>query len=353
MWVSVVLILSMFVSRVAPPHLESNEQPSLAIRTNNEAFNALNSYLSGGEDFNRSLDQELATLRPNSQRENVLMACAEREGTVHAQKDETDLKFRGFAQLSFPLLSDTHVAHAVFNYVDDFAPEVFDSLLTATKDEMSQRQRTTLYVQMNIALDGLETDPRCELLRGAGFELGVVEQASELDLALAQDPEIPAGLRPVYFAGWMPPEEHIKSFLRIMEMSWEDVPATDEAEPQVWTREMIEELHAENARSTKDIANALLVDAEGIAAYSCATIDHDHPEAVSQQITFVHRRARGQGLGMLIKQVLYREVKDRFPDARRIVTFNALDNERMLAINEKLGLRPKFRETSWKLVING
>ena len=205
---------------------------------------------------------------------------------------------------------------------------------------------------MNISTDGLETDPRCTLLRDAGFELGLVEQASELDLALVTDPVLPEGLKSVYFDGWMPPEEHIESFLRVMEKGWADVPSAEELEPQTWTRDMIEELHELNAKSTKSIANALLVDSEGIAAYSCATLEPDRLELVSQQFTFVDRRVRGHGLGMLIKKVLYRELKDRYPALKRVTTYNALNNERMLAVNEKLGLQPKFHQTTWKLALS-
>ena len=342
----------MHIISIAPPHLDTNEQASLAMRVNTEAHNALNEYLTGGTDFSVTVEQDINGLRANSQRENILLACTERPGELRAQDDETDLGFRGFAPVSFPLQSETHAVFAHFNYVDDFAPEVFETLLDGLKAAMADRNRTTLHVFMNITPIGLDDDPRCDLLRRAGFELGLVEQASELDLALAADPEVPAGLTPIYFEGYIPPEEHIDSFLDIMEISEADVPATDQPEPRTWTREMLEEAQEHHARLDTTAANALLVDGEGIVAFSYANLDPSIPEVVEQALTVVHRRARGKGLGMLIKQVLYRELKDRYPALKRVTTYNALNNERMLAVNEKLGLQPKFHQTTWKLALS-
>ncbi|MDU3175656.1 MAG: hypothetical protein E6689_09595, partial [Corynebacterium striatum] len=114
-----------------------------------------------------------------------------------------------------------------------------------------------------------------------------------------------------------------------------------------WTEEMLQEAAKHHARSKTVTANAVLIDEEGIAALSVLLLDPSHPEVAKQELTITHRRARGRGWGMLVKQALWGEIAARYPRLKRVTTYNALSNERMLAINAKLGIEPKFWWTSW------
>jgi hypothetical protein len=42
-----------------------------------------------------------------------------------------------------------------------------------------------------------------------------------------------------------------------------------------------------------------------------------------------------------------RAYRERFPTARKVVTFNAEENQHMLAINEALGFRPAGYDGEW------
>ena len=49
---------------------------------------------------------------------------------------------------------------------------------------------------------------------------------------------------------------------------------------------------------------------------------------------------RGHRLGMLVKILNIRRLLTEYPNVERIVTFNAAENDHMLAINVALGFRP-------------
>ena len=58
-----------------------------------------------------------------------------------------------------------------------------------------------------------------------------------------------------------------------------------------------------------------------------------------QEITAVTRPHRGHRLGMLVKIAMLQQIAELEPQVRQIMTFNALDNEHMIAVNNELGHR--------------
>jgi len=64
--------------------------------------------------------------------------------------------------------------------------------------------------------------------------------------------------------------------------------------------------------------------------------EHD-PEALDQELTAVHPRARGHGLAKLLNARLLLELRDRYPEARFVRTYNAGSNDAMWAINAAMG----------------
>lgn len=109
----------------------------------------------------------------------------------------------------------------------------------------------------------------------------------------------------------------------------------------------------------RGVGTALLAEADIVAAghgYLCVAAEHapsgrlvaftmvEYPRAdpavVFQEDTLVVRGHRGHRLGMLVKATLLERLADVRPGARRIHTWNAEENEHMLAINVALGFRP-------------
>jgi GNAT superfamily N-acetyltransferase len=64
--------------------------------------------------------------------------------------------------------------------------------------------------------------------------------------------------------------------------------------------------------------------------------EHD-PEALEQELTAVHPRARGHGLAKLLKARLVLELRDRYPQVRFVRTYNAGSNDAMWGINAAMG----------------
>jgi GNAT superfamily N-acetyltransferase len=85
-----------------------------------------------------------------------------------------------------------------------------------------------------------------------------------------------------------------------------------------------------------------------LVAYSQLNFPLDRPEAVHQEDTLVLHAHRGHRLGMLAKTTQLIRLRDVRPQARRVHTWNAEENEHMLAINVALGFRPTGVVGMWQ-----
>lgn len=78
-------------------------------------------------------------------------------------------------------------------------------------------------------------------------------------------------------------------------------------------------------------------DGEGLSGITEMIHAEHEPDALEQQLTAVHPRARGRGLARLLKARLLVELRGRYPDARFVRTWNAGSNDAMWAINQEMG----------------
>ncbi|CAM3252498.1 hypothetical protein PSET11_01077 [Arthrobacter ulcerisalmonis] len=72
------------------------------------------------------------------------------------------------------------------------------------------------------------------------------------------------------------------------------------------------------------------------------------PAAVLQDDTLVVAAHRGHALGMLVKIANLRRAQERWPAAKVALTWNASENQHMLAINGALGFMPAGYEGEWQ-----
>ncbi|QDW61383.1 GNAT family N-acetyltransferase [Oerskovia sp. KBS0722] len=86
-----------------------------------------------------------------------------------------------------------------------------------------------------------------------------------------------------------------------------------------------------------------------LAAFSMVSYPHDRAEVVIQEDTLVLREHRGHRLGMLVKIAVLDELARVRPSSRRIHTWNAQENQHMLAINEALGFEVASVTAEWQL----
>jgi GNAT superfamily N-acetyltransferase len=121
-----------------------------------------------------------------------------------------------------------------------------------------------------------------------------------------------------------------------------DAPHDAAYEPEVWdaARLRADEARAA-ARGTREYSIAAIHDETGdMAALTQVTVDPaGAPGWAHQQITAVTRPHRGHRLGMLLKVMMLEWLAEAEPQLRHIITYNAVPNQYMIAVNEALGHR--------------
>jgi hypothetical protein len=85
-----------------------------------------------------------------------------------------------------------------------------------------------------------------------------------------------------------------------------------------------------------------------LAAYTVLQVAADKPWLASQDDTLVAAGHRGHRLGMLVKILNLRRLRDGYPEVQRVITFNAAENDHMLGINIALGFKPAGYDGEWQ-----
>ncbi|MGY2745420.1 GNAT family N-acetyltransferase [Pseudarthrobacter sp. O4] len=88
-----------------------------------------------------------------------------------------------------------------------------------------------------------------------------------------------------------------------------------------------------------------------LAAYSVLQLSPMKPWLADQDDTLVAASHRGHRLGLLVKIRNLRRLRSEYPGVERVITFNAEENDHMLAINIALGFRPAGYDGEWQRVV--
>lgn len=97
-------------------------------------------------------------------------------------------------------------------------------------------------------------------------------------------------------------------------------------------------LHGERLEAQRKTLHVLAAwDEQGLAGVTELIYAEHDPEALEQELTAVHRRARGRGLARLLKARLLLEVAELHPQVRFVRTYNASSNDAMWKINDAMG----------------
>lgn len=194
--------------------------------------------------------------------------------------------------------------------------------------------------------------------RAAGFELSQVERFSELVLA-EHDGGWPAleaaaaaasgGEYEVLVWEGVPPEHRAEMATLLGRMSTDIPYGIDAYEAADWDADRVEALEDQLAGAgTLPLYAVARHRASGrLVAYTALWVRASKPDVADQDDTLVVAEHRGHSLGMLIKLANLAAYRERFPNARKVVTFNAEENRQMLAINEALGFRPAGYDGEW------
>ena len=90
-----------------------------------------------------------------------------------------------------------------------------------------------------------------------------------------------------------------------------------------------------------------------LVAFTTIGIAKQTPERAYQWDTLVLREHRGHRLGQLIKAVNLQALITELPEVRRVLTWNATENEPMLRVNRALGFAPAGHLTEWQKALSG
>ena len=164
---------------------------------------------------------------------------------------------------------------------------------------------------------------------------------SRLDELEAETAEHRGGYRLVGFAESVP-DELMAGYCHLQEAFNSEAPLGDlDIEPEVWDEARVREKEALFHRAGRRERGmvALAPDGEMVALTEMVMTDHQ-PEVGWQGGTLVLKEHRGHRLGLAVKIANLRAYQEAFPLVRAVHSWNAEENDSMVAINDKLGFRP-------------
>lgn len=168
---------------------------------------------------------------------------------------------------------------------------------------------------------------------------------------LRADPRIsPAGYSLLTFADrW--PDAYLNDRCVLGHRMSTDVPMGEqELEAEAWDEERVRALEAFLAAQNRaKVTTAARHDATGrLVAFTELVVPLGAPESSWQHDTLVLREDRGHGLGFAVKVANLWAVMERHPAVRSINTWNAADNEHMIAVNDAMGFEVVAHSTFWR-----
>lgn len=234
------------------------------------------------------------------------------------------------------------------------------NLLEHAVDRIHQLGRHQIVVELNEPADG-STDRAMRFAAAAGCTPALAEMRRSLDLTTLDRPRLDAlrtdaqdhasGYQLVSWTGSCP-EDLVESYATLNSRMSTDAPMGDlDVEPEAWPVDRVRELDAvlvAQGRTSLTTAARLANDGPLVAFTDLVVSRHD-PINAFQWNTLVLREHRGRRLGMLVKLANLDRLLAQAPDARRVHTWNATENEPMIAVNEAMGFVPAQRECAWRL----
>lgn len=192
-----------------------------------------------------------------------------------------------------------------------------------------------------------------------GYSLEQVETSSSLHMPVPAD--VVDGLEAAAVAksagysvvGWEQscPAEFVDGFARLKSLMSTEVPIAGLGwEGEVWDAARVRQEEATwEAGGIKQIVAAARHEASGrLAGYTVLTHRDGLPGVINQEDTLVDPAHRGHSLGMLLKVANLRRAGLLWPEAMSVMTWNASENQHMLAINIALGFKPSGFEGEWQ-----
>lgn len=292
-------------------------------------------------------------------------------------REEPDGPVIGYGRVGFPLNDNRELAHVgVWVHPAHQRRGVGGRLLTELERLARAEGRTTLMTWTGHGHEALDDDPdalpaptgvgrlsrRDGIVRFALAQDYVLEQTerhSEMAMPVPTEVLTPLreqaagaseGYRVVTWIGDTP-AEYLDSMVVLHTRMSTDVPMGALAfEEEVWDVERIQRMESNDTAlgfrgyqaSAQDLHSGELV------AYTRLVTPEDKPEVAYQEDTLVRSDHRGHRLGMLVKIANVDALAADRPQVKRVHTWNAGENQWMLAINVAMGFRRATTEGAWQ-----
>lgn len=147
------------------------------------------------------------------------------------------------------------------------------------------------------------------------------------------------------------PDEFIDAYARLKSLMSTEVPIAGLGwEGEAWDAARVrQEEETWQASGLEALVSAVRDDGTGeLAAYTALVHREASPAVIYQEDTLVDPAHRGRRVGMLVKIANLRRAVQAWPAAKTVMTWNASENQHMLAINIALGFKPSGFEGEWQ-----
>lgn len=284
----------------------------------------------------------------------------------------------GSAEFEFPLLDNPHlcdnlsiqvrrshrrrgIGHALWEAVTGIALGLGRTTVLLWSDHRhSQLREGGDQVPSSTGIGELPKDDSARFALAHGHSLEQVERMSRLILPIpkghlaslrgeAESSALP-GYRLISWEG-ATPAEHLAAIAALNSELSTDAPTGGIAwQPQYWDADRVRAEEARALASGELLTTLAVVSHSGDpAGYTQLHRQHHTPQGPQQWNTVVASAHRGRQLGLWVKVANLQLLEERWPQARSIVTWNAGENDAMLAINTVIGFGPWALGGAWQL----
>ncbi len=254
----------------------------------------------------------------------------------------------GCAEISFPMLDNTHLAGPeLFVHPDHQRRGAGSALLQAIESVVRDTGRRL--VMGEVATPITADSPGIRFARKHGYSTGLVDEVKVVDL-LETEPlweplmaEAAAHLDGYDIRGWLDvlPEDLVDGYCRLLETFNSNAPMGDlDVEAERWDKGRVREKEQRFRNSGRhEVALVAIAPDGSVAGLTEVMVSEHRPQLGHQGGTLVAQAHRGHRLGITMKVLNHQAVRRAHPDCARLITYNADVNEHMNAVNERFGYR--------------
>ena len=225
------------------------------------------------------------------------------------------------------------------------------TILHWAEDRARRLGRTTLQAETEW-LGGIDDDPHAGWAARQGYAAAQTVLRCDLDLRGAPDAAVgqPTGYRIETHVG-PAPESDLADRAHLLRRLSTDAPMGDLAlEEEQWDEDRVREDDERALAMGRGVIGSYArhLASGRLVGYTTIQVPEDTPALAYQHDTLVLAEHRGHGLGLALKVANHGALAEALPRVRTVRTWNAVENEPMLAVNAVLGYAPSGYSREWQ-----